>query len=96
MGKRQKTLCPGPLLLQGDEEFLTDDAAGKGIYPPVVSVFAKRVNDNDKVDANSSSDKGARIYSATEKEWVREHLGTLEGLKLPEPASIQSTVLKEG
>lgn len=43
-----------------------------------------------------TSDKGARIYSATEEEWVREHLGTLEGLKLPGPASIHCMVLKGG
>lgn len=46
------------------------------------------------VKANSFSDKGARIYSETQEEWVREHLGTLEGFKLPGPASICSMVLK--
>lgn len=48
MGKRQKRLFPGPLLLQEDEEALTDDAPGKGIYPAVVSAFTKRVDDNDR------------------------------------------------
>lgn len=96
MGKRQKRLFPGPLLLQEDEEVLTDDAPGKGIYPAVVSAFTKRVDDSDTVNSKGSSYKRVRIYSATEEKWVREHLGTLEGLKLPGPASIHCIVLKGG
>lgn len=95
-GMKTKRLLPGPLLLQGAEKGLSDDAPDKRHPSAVVSALTKRVGDNDMVNANSSSDKGSRIYSATEKEWVREHLGTLEGFKLPGPASICYMVLKGG
>lgn len=58
MGKRQKRLFPVPLLLQGDEEVLTDDAPGKGIYPAVVSALTKRVDDNNTVNTNTPVTKG--------------------------------------
>lgn len=75
---------------------MSDDATDKRHLSAVVSVLTKRVGDNDMVNTNSSSDKGSRIYSATEEEWVREHLGTLEGFKSPGPASICYMVLKGG
>lgn len=48
--KKTKETLPWPLLLQGGEKVLTDDAPGKGVCPAVVSAFTKRVDDNDTVN----------------------------------------------
>jgi len=80
------------LPLQGAEDALSDGAPKR--FVPLLFQPALKAGDNDMVKANSFSDKGARIYSETQEEWVREHLGTLEGFKLPGPASICSMVLK--